>query len=235
MRRLLLIALLTAATDGLTADLGKGLAAVEQLNWAEALAEFRPLAEQGDADAQVNLGNLYMKGLGVEQNYNTAFRWYLRAAEQGQPVAQGKLGLMHYYGLGLKENHEEAVHWFRMAAEGGDVDAASVLAALYADGDGTASDPAEAYYWYTIAIERGRTTAEADREALVDRMSPGEIATALDRLAATRKAETDLIEEFVGTPSAAPRAAAPPKARKPRGAPRSTPPAGAKKTPAKPR
>ena len=43
---------------------------------------YRKSAEQGDAEAQYNLGNCYRYGEGVEQNYEKAVEWYRKAAEQ---------------------------------------------------------------------------------------------------------------------------------------------------------
>ena len=182
-----LLAALAFAAGTVRADLETGLAAIERRDWAAALAEFRPLAERGVADAQVNLGNLYMKGWGVTQNYSEAFRWYLEAAGQGNAVGQGKLGLMHYYGLGVPEDHAEAARWFRDAGEKGEPGAASILGSLYAMGDGVGRDRVQAYVWYTLAAEHGHRDALDNRNGLVDEMSPGEINEALTRLAGWRK------------------------------------------------
>ena len=62
------------------ADLQKGLAAAQRGDFATALREWRPLAQQGNADAQHNLGVMYEKGPGVPQNYKTAVKWYILAA-----------------------------------------------------------------------------------------------------------------------------------------------------------
>ena len=129
------------------ADLAKGLEAVEAGHWPTALAEFKPLANQGDPNAQVNLGNLYMRGLGVEQDYGIAYEWYAKAARQGHATGQNKLAVMHYYGLGVKENHAEAAHWFLKAAQQGDPAAAMVIAELYDKGDGVPASKISAYSW----------------------------------------------------------------------------------------
>ena len=78
------------------ADLQTGVDAIVRRDYATALNAFKPLAEKGNVAAQVNLGNLYMKGLGVEQNYHLAQHWYLKAAEQGERMAQTKLGILYY-------------------------------------------------------------------------------------------------------------------------------------------
>ncbi|MCA6070689.1 MAG: sel1 repeat family protein [Endomicrobium sp.] len=53
--------------------------------------QIRKVADQGDAWAQNNLGAMYDKGEGVQQNYNEALKWYRKAADQGHVEAQSKL------------------------------------------------------------------------------------------------------------------------------------------------
>ena len=85
-------------------DFDKGVAATQSGDFATALGEFRPLAEQGDADAQYNLGVMYEKGKGVPQNYKTAVKWYRLSAEQGYASAQGNLGRMYARGVRHQNN-----------------------------------------------------------------------------------------------------------------------------------
>ena len=54
-----------------------------------------PLAEQGDAAAQYNLGLMYYTGQGVPQDYKEAVKWYRLSAEQGDATAQYNLGVMY--------------------------------------------------------------------------------------------------------------------------------------------
>ena len=56
-------------------------------DYATALRLWLPLAEQGDAQAQSNLGSLYYGGRGVPQDYAKAMKWYRKAAEQGNAKA----------------------------------------------------------------------------------------------------------------------------------------------------
>ena len=65
------------------ADFEKGLAAWLKEDYATALQKWEPLAEQGHADAQFQLGNAYYLGQGVPQNYEEAAKWLRLAAEQG--------------------------------------------------------------------------------------------------------------------------------------------------------
>ena len=97
----------------------KGLDAYDNGNFATALREWRPLAEQGIADAQFYLGQMYLKGEGVPQNDKTAIKWYTLAAKQGDAFAQYNLGQMYRKGEGVPQDDKTAVKWYRLAAEQG--------------------------------------------------------------------------------------------------------------------
>lgn len=177
------------------ADFQAGLEALAVRDYAAALQNLKPLAEQGNAAAQVNLGNLYMKGWGVEQDYHAARRWYQRAADQGERMAQSKLGILYYHGLGVPKDSIEASKWFQQAAEQGMASAQSVLAALYAEGDGVRQDLARAFYWYTLAAEQGDAEAAKGRKSLEEDMTPGQRDEALRLLAESRKARSEQDEK----------------------------------------
>ena len=87
---------------------------------------FRPLAEQGNAMAQYNLGVLYATGQGVKRDYREAAKWYRRAAAQGVVHAQHKLGNLYLQGHGVPRNAELAHLWHSLAAAQGHADAALV-------------------------------------------------------------------------------------------------------------
>ena len=101
---LTLTVLLGSLVTGCGADFDKGLAAAKSGDFATALREWEPLAEQGHADAQFNLGVMYNTGDGVPQDYKTAVKWYTLAAEQGHADAQINLGVMYDEGLGVPED-----------------------------------------------------------------------------------------------------------------------------------
>ena len=88
MRRIIVAAaLLIAFMATARADFQDGVAAVERGDYATALREWRPLARQGVAQAQYNLGLMYGKGQGVPQDYVLAHLWFNLAAAQGNEVA----------------------------------------------------------------------------------------------------------------------------------------------------
>ena len=65
---------------------------------AEAVRWYRLAADQGDADAQLNLGVMYDNGRGVLKDEAEAVRWYRLAADQGDAAAQFNLGNMYAKG-----------------------------------------------------------------------------------------------------------------------------------------
>ena len=116
----LIAALCAGFTLGLTAPAWAGwdeaAAAHKRGDYATAIRELRPLAEQGDGDAQFNLGIMYDVGLGVRHDYAEALQWYRKAAEQGHAKAQFNLGLMYTNGEGAPQNYAQAHMWYNLAA-----------------------------------------------------------------------------------------------------------------------
>lgn len=112
IKTLIASGVLACALSGaaLAGSLGDGDAALRHY---EAL---RPLAEQGDAVAQAELGSLYHQGRGVAQNYAQAVLWYREAADQGNAVAQFSLGELYGMGReGVGQNNILAYMWLRLA------------------------------------------------------------------------------------------------------------------------
>ena len=112
---LTLTLLLGSVLAGCGPDFNKGVAAYESGDFATALGEFRPLAEQGVANAQYNLGVMYDGGEGVPQDYKSAVKWYTLAAEQGDAEAQFNLGNMYRKGEGVPKNAATAWGWYTLA------------------------------------------------------------------------------------------------------------------------
>ena len=136
------------------ADFDEGSQAYDRDDYATALREWRPLAEQGHAGAQKNLGIMYRQGRGVPRDYATALKWYRKAAEGGNAKAQFSLGLMYYEALGVPQDYAEAAKWYRKAAEQGISLAQFNLGTLYYNGHGVPQDYAEAYKWWAKRQKR---------------------------------------------------------------------------------
>ena len=117
MKRLVLtFTILLGLSAPAWAGFNEGVAAYERGDYATALREFRPLAEQGAAAAQNNLGVMYKKGQGVPQDYASAVKWYRKAAKQGYALALNNLGTMYGNGQGVPQDYVQAHVWFNLAA-----------------------------------------------------------------------------------------------------------------------
>jgi hypothetical protein len=177
---LTLAVLLGSAGMSVSQDFMKGFDAWDRGDFAIALREWTPLAEQGDAVAQYNLGQMYHNGDGVPQDYKTAVKWYTLAAEQGNADAQNNLGLMYDKGDGVPQDYKTAVKWYTLAAEQGDAYAQSNLGLMYANGDGVLQDYVYAHMWFNIAASSGHKNASKTRDIVAERMTPADISTAQD-------------------------------------------------------
>jgi TPR repeat protein len=160
------------------ADYKAGEDAYNRGDFATALREWRPLAEQGDARAQYNLGVLYRKGRGVPQDDVQARQWYEKAAAQGQAKAQYNLGTLYLNGSGVPKDYQQALRWFRMAADQGEALAQTKIGIMYDDGQGVPHDFVQAHKWYNLAATNGDKPAAELRDALAKQMTPAQIAEA---------------------------------------------------------
>jgi TPR repeat protein len=105
------------------ADYQAGMDAYNRGNFATALREWQPLAEQGDARAQFSFGLLYENGDGVPRDYTKARQWYEKAAAQGDVKAQLYLGLQSSFGQGGPVDLVQAYMWYSLAAGNGNAHA----------------------------------------------------------------------------------------------------------------
>ncbi len=130
--------------------------------------EVRHAAEQGDVEAQANLGSLYFNGGGgVELSHERAAKWYQLAAEQGHAEAQFKLGFLYANGFKVPQDWQIAAEWYQLAAEQGHVIAQFNLGLIYANGGfGVPQDWQIAAKWYKLAAEQGYADAIANLELI---------------------------------------------------------------------
>ena len=95
---------------------------LKQAVWADDVSDFKEtlqVAEQGNAEAQFNLGVMYEGGQGVRQDYTKAVQWFRKAAEQGYANAQYNLGAMYANGQRIRQNYKIAKEWFGKACDNG--------------------------------------------------------------------------------------------------------------------
>ena len=163
----------------LAADIEKGFTAFSKRDYAAALQEWKPLAEQGIAYAQVLVGVMHEKGFGVPQDYELAVKWWRLAAKQGEKRAWYNLGYMYDKGYGVEEDPAEAVKWWRLAAEKGFANAQNNLGNAYAKGRGVIQDIVYAHMWFNLANAQGAHLLARDaRDDIAREMTTDEVNTA---------------------------------------------------------
>ena len=125
-----------------------------------AAQQFKIAARGNDAGAQLQLGLMYEKGIGVEQDSQEAAAYYFDAAKQGHPQAMKNLGQMYEFGNGVQEDWEEAAIWYQRGAEKGNVSAQAALARAYQFGIGVPQDRGESIRWSRQAMMNGDRGSE---------------------------------------------------------------------------
>jgi len=141
---------------------------LEQKN-TEAAKWYRMAAEQGNAQAQFDLGSMYIVGsVGIDANVHEGLRLWRLAASQGHGDARKSLA--GWEGLEVweceelikRQDYPEAMKCFRRFADQGNGTAQSRLGLMYADGQGATRDYKEAVKWYRLAAEQGNARAQRE-------------------------------------------------------------------------
>ncbi len=124
-------------------------------NFKKAFKILRPLAKNGDSEAQKMLGIMYDYGHGVKADSEKALVWYLRSAEQGHPAVQYQVGAKYFRGEGVRQDYKEAAKWWEMAANGGQVDAQFNLGLMYFRGLSISANDKKAAELFSLAADQG--------------------------------------------------------------------------------
>jgi hypothetical protein len=141
----------------------KGLT-TESGDFETALGKWKSLAEQGDADAQSNMGWIYQYIQDAPQDYRAAVKWYRLAAKQGHVDAQNYLAVMYEQGKGVPQNDKVAMEWWKLAAEQGNISAQNSLGWIY----DSKKDYQTAVKWYKRAAEQGYALAQYNLAYIYD-------------------------------------------------------------------
>ncbi len=140
-------------------------------SYHEAAKWYRMAADQGNAEAQTELGHIYYEF----EDYAAALSWFHKAAETGFAEAQTTLGVVYRDGDILTPDYDTALQWFHLAANQGEPGAQVELAHMYWEGWGVAQDYVLAHMWSSRAGE-----IELRDEIALD-MTPAQIAEAEKR------------------------------------------------------
>ena len=165
---LFLTALLALSGTAFAQDVQSGIAAWQAGDYANAISQWRPLADRGDADAQFNLGQAYRLGRGVPQNLGLAEQWFERAARQRHEQAGASLGLL----LFQNGRAREAMPWIQAAALRGDPRAQYVFGTALFNGDILRRDLPRAYAMMSAAAAQGFPQAQTQLAEMERQIGP---------------------------------------------------------------
>jgi hypothetical protein len=135
-------------------------------NNQEIITLIRNAAEHGDADAQNNLGWIYLNGYGVSKNVDEAIKWLTKSAQNGNLQAAGRLAAHYFFDMGEYKNIQEGMRWYRFGAERGDISSQRTLGLILREGGFDLAnitiekDPNEAAKWYLRAAKQGDGDAQ---------------------------------------------------------------------------
>lgn len=133
------------------ADVKAGVDAWQQGDYSKAIAEWRPLANAGDPDAQFNLGQAYKLGRGVPADLTSAIDWYRKATAQGHARAEDNLGLLMFQ----QGDRAGAMPYLQHAAARGETRAQYIVGTALFNGDMVGKDWVRAYAMMTRASASG--------------------------------------------------------------------------------
>ena len=187
MKGLLILPVILILLFGTPAFAGpsEGVEAYQSGDYATALREFKPYAENGQFLAQYFLGTMYAKGQGVAQDDKAAIKWYKLSAEQGFAEAQFNLGVYYYQGQGVTQDYKIALKWFKLAAEEGNTIEGTPIAQyqlgmMFAQGQGVIQDYIFAHMWWNIAASLGFKEGAENRDIVGKMMTPSQLEKAQD-------------------------------------------------------
>jgi TonB family protein len=160
LSRLLCLCFLVVVAYGQASKSASSLAQVARTGDASALAELITLANNGDSEAQTDLGTMYAMGEGVPRDPVKAASWLRKAAERGVRSAQYNLGILYQRGEGVSKSLDEAVHWWRRSADQGYALAELALGVSFVTGVGLPKDSAQGAIWLNKAAEHGVDRAQ---------------------------------------------------------------------------
>ena len=171
-----ILIILLCAGISFAADLESAKRAYHQRDFSTAVKEFTTLAEQGNWEAQLILGKMYMLGQGVPKDSDLAIKWFRAAAVQGDSEAQFFLGAMY---LLPQKDVAEGLKWIRLSAEQGEQDAQFLLGKAYMKGQKELPrDPVQGDMWLRLAAKDNKQFYQDELNSAERLMSPDQRAKA---------------------------------------------------------
>lgn len=120
----------------MASDVSEAIHAMRAGNFAEAYCVLKPHAENGNPEAQYNVGWMYLNGYGLAMNDSLALQWWQRASEQGYIDASFSIAMLYSLGEGqVKKDMGKAIDYYLIAVEDGHEDANMIIRSMLARND----------------------------------------------------------------------------------------------------
>ena len=116
-------------------------------------------AENGENEAQYVLGEMYLKGNGLNKNLDEAIKWLTKAANSKNPSAQFSLGSIYLNGDYLIKDNSKAFYWMTLSANNNHIDAQYWLGKMYLEGIGTSVQKETAFTLFEKSAQAGSPLA----------------------------------------------------------------------------
>ncbi|PHZ15732.1 HCP-like protein [Rhizopus microsporus ATCC 52813] len=123
--------------------------------YGKARTWYEMAAEKGSASAAYEVAQMYMYGIGVEQDYDEAKKRYETAASIGSVDAVYAIGLMYNYDCGVEQNYQKAIEYYQQAGNKGSAMALYRIAEIYFYGDGVERDDQKTLEYLNRASKMG--------------------------------------------------------------------------------
>ena len=109
---------------------------------------YKKSAEQGNSNAQAELGRIYLTGKYILQDYDQAYSYLKKGISSGNSVSKYYLGFMYYNGFGTKQDYNKAFPLCYEAALENCTLAFELTATMYLEGKGVKQNNEQAFYWF---------------------------------------------------------------------------------------
>ncbi len=124
-------------------------------------SQLEVLGKQGDVNAQYKLGDMYLRGKGVERDLQKSIGWYEAAAKQGHVEAPVNLAaIYHNEEDGIPKDLRKALKWLKAAAREGHPEAQNRIGYMYYHGEEGLRDFQRAFQWFKAAAKQGHVEAQ---------------------------------------------------------------------------
>ena len=132
----------------------------ENENDVDYFNRIKPLAENGNVEAEIALAEAYFYGRGVVEDRQEAIKWYTKAAEAGDLSAMNGLAYSYLHGFGVEKDPFAGFNWALKAAERGHHPSQTMVAECYLDGIGVEKNIERAETWLYRAARLGNKRAQ---------------------------------------------------------------------------